>query len=163
MRKRFMYSIIIRGLLLFACFYFLWQFDIIVKDAFWNWEGSYNYAYDGWFLGMLRGVDIYNTCMAAFIMLFIGIFAIDVISLPEITLKTENILPNSTNYKAVFVGLLLAVEALLVPFQAHLLATGEMPSTELFCLWFVGALITLITYCLGFLGYEKQQAKKEAS
>jgi len=54
--------------LLAGYYFFLWQFDHTVAGTFWANPLMHQKVIDGWFLGYISGIDVYNTCMVFLIL-----------------------------------------------------------------------------------------------
>ena len=112
-------------LILFCQAYFLWQFDHTAAPPFWRDPLMHQKVIDGWFLGYLSGIDVYNTCIA-FTMFFLVTMA--VVAVCDFgVLQVQGQLGVGVP-KEVVIGVLIFVETFVVPLQTKLALTGQMPN-----------------------------------
>jgi len=141
------------GLIVIACYFFLWQFDHTVAPSFWGNPLMHQKVIDGWFLDYLSGIDVYNSCVLMLIILFASIFVVTIIPFGNLYLNSQTVAVN----KEVIIGFLLVLEAFIVPIVTHLNLTGKVPDRVQTLAWLLTAILIGITYFLKFLGYKKTE------
>ena len=62
--------------------------------------------------------------------------------------------------RVVIIGILLFVEALVLPAYT-ILQTGEVPTEVQWMMFFVGAVLQLVTYLLSFMGFKTTEEEGE--
>lgn len=140
--------------LLVSYYFMLWQFDHTVAPVFWDDPLMHGKIIDGWFLGYISGIDVYNTCMMFLILLPVSIVIVGLIPFQKIQWHF-----NSSGHldppkrKVIFGFIVIILSDLSVGIQTLTEGMSKFALTQTVLLIVIHALI------LGFMFLEKSTSK----
>ena len=145
-------KVIVVLLILFCQAYFLWQFDHTAAQPFWRDPLMHQKVIDGWFLGYLSGIDVYNTCIAFTMFFLVTMAVVAVCDFGTLQIQGQ---PSAGIPKEALIGVLISIETFVVPLQTKLALTGQMPNRVDTLSMVLTAVLVAVTYFLKYLGYKK--------
>ncbi len=132
---------------------FLYEFNHTVAQQFWDNPANHAKNYDGWILGDLSGIDVYNSCfwLTHAFLICIGI----VVTIPwgGFYVNNQQIVIN----KEIIIGFLVSLEAFVSPLLIQLNLSGQVPDKIQTLSMLFTAILVGITYFQKFLGYKKTE------
>lgn len=156
MRKLKLILILIVICLLVSHYYFLWQFDHSIAPTFWGEPLNHQKVFDGWFLGMLSGIDIYNTCMM-FLILLPVITVVVSLSVSLVKFKKKEV---KSNMKVTGLGVIQALKNIGL-FLATYTFAGIQAEPEQFLFAFLIYALVSIPADIYLLNKAHEQGEKD--
>lgn len=140
--------------LLVSYYFVLWQFDHTVAPVFWVDPLMHGKVIDGWFLGYISGIDVYNTCMMFLILLPVSLVIVGLIPFQKLcwNLNSSGHL-DPPKWKVIFGFIVIILSDLYAGIQTLTEGMSKFALTQTVLLIVIHALI------LGFMFLEKSTFK----